>query len=208
MSCGISVRFQTLSHSQGQIAHALLTRPPLTQGPKPSRPFDLNVLCTPPAFILSQDQTLDIFIYYLAPQSPIKPHNLSAIESCSQLLYYFFKSCVLFSKFYEIRSHTYFRICLYFSSCCSVFKDQNSPSQGSSIIIPLPNPFVKTFFQFFWIFFVFCNFIRKRSGFRSFLQIFPVKIRLNQTARRSNPRPTWYKAFRLWHKRSGFREQP
>ena len=29
VSCGISVRFQTLSPSKGQIAHALLTRPPL-----------------------------------------------------------------------------------------------------------------------------------------------------------------------------------
>ena len=30
--CGISVRFQTLSPSQGQVTHALLTRPPLTYG--------------------------------------------------------------------------------------------------------------------------------------------------------------------------------
>ena len=29
MLCGISVRFQTLSPTVGQIAHALLTRPPL-----------------------------------------------------------------------------------------------------------------------------------------------------------------------------------
>ena len=29
-SCGISVRFQTLFHTQGQVAHALLTRPPLS----------------------------------------------------------------------------------------------------------------------------------------------------------------------------------
>ena len=29
MSCGISVRFQTLSPSERQVAHALLTRPPL-----------------------------------------------------------------------------------------------------------------------------------------------------------------------------------
>ena len=42
----------------GQIAHALLTRPPLTLGPKPLRPLDLHVLGTPPAFVLSQDQTL------------------------------------------------------------------------------------------------------------------------------------------------------
>ena len=30
-SCGISVRFQTLSPSERQVAHALLTRPPLSQ---------------------------------------------------------------------------------------------------------------------------------------------------------------------------------
>ena len=58
MLCGISVRFQTLSPSERQVAHALLTRPPLTHFPKETRPFDLNVLCTPPALILSQDQTL------------------------------------------------------------------------------------------------------------------------------------------------------
>ena len=30
ISCGITVRFQTLSPSEGQVAHALLTRPPLS----------------------------------------------------------------------------------------------------------------------------------------------------------------------------------
>ena len=60
MSCGISVRFQTLSPSERQVPHALLTRPPL-ELPKASfrqSPFDLHVLGTPPAFVLSQDQTL------------------------------------------------------------------------------------------------------------------------------------------------------
>ena len=57
-SCGISDRFQSLSRFERQVAHALLTRPPLIREPKLSSPFDLNVLCTPPAFILSQDQTL------------------------------------------------------------------------------------------------------------------------------------------------------
>ena len=62
--CGISICFQMLSPSERQVAHALLTRPPLSSKviwPKPhsSRtPFDLHVLGTPPAFILSQDQTL------------------------------------------------------------------------------------------------------------------------------------------------------
>jgi hypothetical protein len=39
-------------------AHALLTRPPLGATPKDDAPFDLHVLGAPPAFVLSQDQTL------------------------------------------------------------------------------------------------------------------------------------------------------
>ena len=60
ISCGISVRFQTLSPSERQVTHALLTRPPLKQFKASFElsPFDLHVLGTPPAFVLSQDQTL------------------------------------------------------------------------------------------------------------------------------------------------------
>ena len=36
----------------------LRTRSPLIPRPKPGSPFDLHVLSTPPAFVLSQDQTL------------------------------------------------------------------------------------------------------------------------------------------------------
>ena len=57
--CGISSRFQLLSPSLRQVAHALLTRPPLTRGASSPRPFDLHVLGMPPAFVLSQDQTLN-----------------------------------------------------------------------------------------------------------------------------------------------------
>jgi hypothetical protein len=42
-------------------SHALLTRPPLT----PKGAFDLHVLSRPPAFILSQDQTLH-FVEFVA----------------------------------------------------------------------------------------------------------------------------------------------
>ena len=62
--CGISVLFRTLSPSDRQVAHVLLTRPPLSYDifrPKASviiTPFDLHVLGAPPAFVLSQDQTL------------------------------------------------------------------------------------------------------------------------------------------------------
>ena len=57
-SCGISSRFQLLSPTERQVPHALLTRSPLKQKPKSLLPFDLHVLGTPPAFVLSQDQTL------------------------------------------------------------------------------------------------------------------------------------------------------
>jgi hypothetical protein len=50
-------------------AHALLTRPPLGAGPKPSTPFDLHVLGAPPAFVLSQDQTLS-FIFPTREREP------------------------------------------------------------------------------------------------------------------------------------------
>ena len=46
-----------------QVTHALLTRPPLSCESLGfiSAPFDLHVLSTPPAFILSQDQTLMLY---------------------------------------------------------------------------------------------------------------------------------------------------
>jgi hypothetical protein len=53
-SCGISTAFAALSPSKRQVSYVFLTRLPLT----PKGAFDLHVLGTPPAFILSQDQTL------------------------------------------------------------------------------------------------------------------------------------------------------
>ena len=55
---GISPSFPGLSQTRGQITHALLTRAPLVYPPKGALPYDLHVLSTPPAFVLSQDQTL------------------------------------------------------------------------------------------------------------------------------------------------------
>ena len=65
--CGISSRFQLLSPSIRQVTHALLTRPPLSYKSLGFiiTPFDLHVLSTPPAFILSQDQTLIIKVFHL-----------------------------------------------------------------------------------------------------------------------------------------------
>jgi hypothetical protein len=57
-SWGFSRRFHRLSPSLGQVTYVLLTRSPLSRQSKLSFSFDLHVLGTPPAFILSQDQTL------------------------------------------------------------------------------------------------------------------------------------------------------
>ena len=57
---GISSGFPKLSQTKGQVAHVLLTRPPLNQKEASffHHSLDLHVLGTPPAFVLSQDQTL------------------------------------------------------------------------------------------------------------------------------------------------------
>ena len=55
---GISPSFPGLFQSSGQVSHVLLTRSPLTHMTRRSSAFDLHVLGPPPAFVLSQDQTL------------------------------------------------------------------------------------------------------------------------------------------------------
>ena len=58
---GINPGFPGLSRSSGQVTHVLLTRSPLrhTQWlPTEYASLDLHALGTPPAFVLSQDQTL------------------------------------------------------------------------------------------------------------------------------------------------------
>ena len=78
MLCGISSRFQLLSPTERQVPHALLTRSPLTQGASSPRPFDLHVLGTPPAFVLSQDQTLKKLYLKRRSASNHFPNNLSS----------------------------------------------------------------------------------------------------------------------------------
>src|SRR5699024_1629975 len=55
---GIRPSFPGLSRSAGQITHVLLTRSPLIHPASRASSFDLHVLSTPPAFVLSPDQTL------------------------------------------------------------------------------------------------------------------------------------------------------
>ena len=57
---GINPPFGGLSQSPGQVAHVLRTLAPLISSRIATlgNPFDLHVLSTPPAFVLSQNQTL------------------------------------------------------------------------------------------------------------------------------------------------------
>ena len=129
MSCGISGRFQPLSPSEGQVAHALLARPPLRY-PKASfqiSPFDLHVLGMPPAFVLSQDQTLHkIFIPWIA---------------CSSFTYLAFFGFLNFSLF------------VFYHLGCNSFRlfnfQRSSPSSDSFYILSLSLPFVNTLFYLF-----------------------------------------------------------
>ena len=64
---GISGPFGQLSRSMRQVTHVLLTRAPLYSTPRRACfSYDLHVLGTPPAFVLSQDQTLQFNLYILS----------------------------------------------------------------------------------------------------------------------------------------------
>ena len=69
VSCGISPPFGGLSPTSGQVTHVLLTRLPRYRGLPPFA-FDLHVLGTPPAFVLSQDQTLQLYSVELNWRQP------------------------------------------------------------------------------------------------------------------------------------------
>ena len=56
VTCGINSPFGELFPTSRQIPHVLRTLTPLIS--IATNPFDLHVLSTPPAFVLSQNQTL------------------------------------------------------------------------------------------------------------------------------------------------------
>ena len=72
-----------LSPSSGPVAHALLTRPPLSLIDCPKTlvqaPFDLHVLSAPPAFVLSQDQTLNLEFDSSSPTFPFPGRSFACV---------------------------------------------------------------------------------------------------------------------------------
>ena len=78
-TCGINSPFGELSPTFRQIAHVLRTRSPLNYFCIATKviPFDLHVLSTPPAFVLSQNQTLR---KNLEPASLLTPDKVCRIR--------------------------------------------------------------------------------------------------------------------------------
>jgi hypothetical protein len=68
---GISQSFPWLFQALGQIIHVLLTRAPLYSFRR-TFALDLHVLSTPPAFVLSQDQTLHLNLEWLIETNSYK----------------------------------------------------------------------------------------------------------------------------------------
>ena len=124
MLWGITIRFQKLSLSQRQVAHVLLTRPPLRILIKnQNSPFDLHVLSVPPAFVLSQDQTLYYScisrIFRFVEINPV--HNACVITSCV-----LFSVCTWLLVSFKSSSKGISRVVTFscivrFSRCCAVY---------------------------------------------------------------------------------------
>ena len=116
-----------------QVTHALLTRPPLSHlsvRKLQSASFDLHVLSTPPAFILSQDQTLIFRICFLDFSSPAGLLRKS-------ILYLVFVLLNLFLESFRVGHAVQLSRCFF----CR-FRD-------SLFIIAQRNSFVNTFFKLF-----------------------------------------------------------
>ena len=128
-SFGISTSFEVLSPSEGQVAYALLTRLPLTF-PIASyrvRPFDLHVLSTPPAFVLSQDQTLHdrLFVwldYFLPCSNSLLGIATSHIGLIRSLYCSVFKEPSLFKRLDYLTTFISFCQMFFLKSFSSLFR--------------------------------------------------------------------------------------
>ena len=119
----------------------LLTRPPLRLKASFQPPLDLHVLSVPPAFILSQDQTLNLI------RSLLLGFELTGIFLPFPL------SCFHSIKFFLLRCYT-----VRFSKFCTFVRSFRSRAK-CLVILSHRFQFVKYFFQLFSTFFkLFSNF--------------------------------------------------
>ncbi len=124
-------------------------------------PFDLHVLSTPPAFILSQDQTLNkmVSIHSLSAMHksfieliPQLQRNLDVAPKhfCSGQLFHFGLGLSASSKACPSGASCFLSRCLIYKVHAVFYGSENAPPSGECpIIIPNPKPNVNTFFAKF-----------------------------------------------------------
>ena len=158
-SCGISVRFQTLSPSHRQIAHALLTRPPLI-GSRSS--VTVRLECVKHAASVHPEPG----------SNSLKNGILNSLfrvnlKSFSEL---FFLSFFYFST---LCSKLLTRILIVLFVCCSIFKDRFAPLVSSAHVVYHKYPTLSTlFFNFFEYFLHFFVLSKERVHVETYLCIF------------------------------------
>ena len=113
---GISSAFAELFPSYRQVAYALLTRAPVYSGYCYPFLLDLHVLGTPPAFVLSQDQTLRC-IFYIYSNIFFTTLNCLFFQ---KLAYFFLTSSYFFPKGFPLVTH-FFKEHLY-KTCMSYLR--------------------------------------------------------------------------------------
>ena len=150
--CGISVRFQTLSPTQGQVAHALLTRPPLTQ---PRRASSVRLECVMHAASVHPEPGSNSRKYCI-----FTPRGVNLYLRAFVALLLFVLSLFSLRIVRDSTSHFLCLLCTYlfvvqFSMTVRSASRPRSRlrSRGDSIIISHCLLFVNTFFQTFLKFF-------------------------------------------------------
>ena len=165
-SFGISRAFVLLSPSQRQVAYALLTRLPLglSKASFQSTPFDLHVLSTPPAFVLSQDQTLHKSVawhfrtFAIFERALLAPEFVLVVPRFRELRKRI-ADCLCVHKPIDVFQHLASHTSLYDRSVLFSFQGTSPLSRRaffqrvSYYSLLHRKPFVKNFFLFFQTFF-------------------------------------------------------
>ena len=145
MLSGISTSFPVLSLSMRQVAHALLTRPPLI---RPRRDFTVRLECVMHAASVHPEPGSNSLKIVYQSRFP-----LSVINSLEQILY----AQLLKRAAYQIsfiNSKEFSESFFQYSYCCSIFNERSfyqflSPLVDSLYIISHSISFVKWFFKSF-----------------------------------------------------------
>ena len=164
-----------LSHA-GLLSHAVLAQvslcyPPLygrlltryspvrhCSVPEGTSPFDLNVLCTPPAFILSQDQTL----WWIVSQPDLPTRTETLITQSDRFAQLLLRASLNSKEF----SESLYIVVVQFSMSAPP-----APWGDSLTILSHPFPFVNPFFIFFSVIF------RGFGNFTAWFRILPIRGR-------------------------------